>query len=92
VFSPNGKNAFRIMEYDAGATGGGENVVVYRNRGLFSETVFSGGWESIASGDVRWVGDADIWIESHGKIYRCSNISGVTVHCLRDEVPFEAGF
>lgn len=57
IYSPSGRTAARLYYFDAGATGGGTFVRLFRVRGLKQEKVFSAPWEAVEAGDIRWISD-----------------------------------
>jgi hypothetical protein len=84
VYSPNGKMAARIHDYDAGPLGGADNSVeLFTSHGLKSNVVYFGEWDSVAATDLRWNGDSELEIFYKGPTCECNNMRHVLVRCIR---------
>jgi hypothetical protein len=86
IYSPSGKIAARISDFDAGATGGDTTVTLHWAGGFRSQTVYWGGWKSVGSSDIRWKSDSELTINydsDYGALERpCSSTPQVTVSCV----------
>lgn len=83
IYSPDHRRALRIYDYDAGATGGGTEVLLFSDYGLRSETVFDGNWKAAEPKGVHWVNDHEVEIlyEPSYSPPRCMSIEYVTIRC-----------
>jgi hypothetical protein len=83
VYSPNGKMAARISDYNASGLGGADSSVeLFSYRGFKSDVVFSGEWKSVEAADLRWVSDSELEISYEGNVQRCTSANNVRVHCI----------
>jgi hypothetical protein len=83
VYSPNGKMAARIVDYNASGLGGADSwVELFSYHGLKSDVVFSGEWKSVEAPNLRWVSDSELEISYEGKVQRCTSANNVRVRCV----------
>lgn len=85
IYSPDHKRAIRIADYDEGALGGDTAVELYSNRGLLSETVFYGSWDTVKPEDVHWDDNSNVTISYavDARDADCSGSKSIQVHCER---------
>lgn len=83
VYSPNGKMAARIVDYNASGLGGADSSVeLFSYRGFKSNVVFSGEWKSVEAANLRWANDSELEISYEGKVQRCTSANNVRVRCI----------
>jgi hypothetical protein len=85
IYSPSGRMAVRIYDFDEGATGGATSVRVFWARGFRQANVFSAGWEAVRPADIHWISDSEMRIEYRGDapangIY-CGSAAVVKIVC-----------
>jgi hypothetical protein len=82
VYSPNGKIAARVYEYNASGFGGADSSVeLFAARGLKSRVVFFGEYGSVEIANVRWKSDSELEVSYHGRAYTCTGAFNVKVRC-----------
>ena len=84
-YSPDGKNAIRVIEHDEGATGGGELVYLYWDRGLRNSAIFSTGWKSTNVHYARWLDNTHLQIAYDDQMPAdlCVSADSIVVTCKR---------
>ena len=86
VYSPNGKMAARVYEYDASGFGGADNSVeLFAAHGFKSRVVFFGEYGSVEITNVRWKSDSELDVSYHGTVYNCAGAFKVKVRCTPEE-------
>jgi hypothetical protein len=83
IYSPDHRHALRIYDYDAGATGGSTEVLLFSHYGLLSNAVFEGNWKAAEPKGVHWVNDREVEIlyePSYGPP-SCMSTGQVTIRC-----------
>jgi hypothetical protein len=86
IYSPSGRVAVRIYDFDEGATGYATDVRVFWTRGLRKANVFTAPWAAVQPADIHWISNSELKIEYHGgpsanDIY-CRNTSVVKIVCV----------
>ena len=86
IYSPDGKSAARVETWDAGATGGGTDVLVYADHGFRVNTVLSGNWRFVGAGDVEWLDNSHLLIrydhyDGYDEAKSCRSTRAVDVKC-----------
>jgi hypothetical protein len=83
VYSPNGKMAARVIEYNASGLGGADDTVkLFTAHGLSSDVVFFGKLKSVKAQNIRWKSDSELEISYEGTPYQCTSTRRVKVLCL----------
>lgn len=84
VYSPNGRLAARIDDFNAGGFGGAYNSVeLFTFLGFDSDVVYSGEWNSVGTEDLRWRSDSELEIVCKGPTCDCKSTQHVIVRCVR---------
>jgi hypothetical protein len=66
IFSPSGKMAVRIEDYDYGATGGDTSVDLIWAHGFRVQNIYHGEWKSVEqTDDIEWKSDTELVIHYH---------------------------
>jgi hypothetical protein len=86
IYSPDHQDAIRVETWDAGAVGGGTNVVLYSHFGLVTKAIFSGDYAQVDKNSVRWLSNSQVVIE-YDKSYEianpfCEGSRSVSVKCV----------
>jgi hypothetical protein len=83
VYSPNGKMAVRIAEYNASGLGGADDTVkLFTDHGFRSDAVFLGEFKSVKAQNIRWKSDSELEIFYEGTPYQCTSTRRVRVLCF----------
>jgi hypothetical protein len=84
IYSPSGRIAVRVYDFDEGATGGAASVEVFWARGFRRSNVFSAPWEAVEPSGIHWISDSEMTIEYSGgaadHIY-CASTAAVKIVC-----------
>ena len=84
VYSPNGKMAARIDDYNTSGFGAADNAVeLFTLHGLKSDVVYLGEWNSVRTTDLRWRSDSELEIFYEGPPCECKSTRRVSVRCIR---------
>ena len=82
VYSPNGKMAARIVEYNASGLGGADDTVkLFTAHGFSSDVVFFGEFNSVKAKNIQWKSDSELEISYEGTPYQCTSTRRVKVRC-----------
>jgi hypothetical protein len=82
VYSPNGKMAARVCEYNASGFGAADSSVeLFTAHGFKSRLVFFGEYRSVEIENVRWTSDSELEVAYHGTVYNCTGAFDVKVRC-----------
>jgi hypothetical protein len=92
LYSPDGKQAVRTNDYDAGALGGWTTIYLYSDHGFYSQSILGGLWKNAEIKDVRWLSDSEILISvpqwsPDEKLPECASTNHVKVTCVGVPIP-----
>jgi hypothetical protein len=83
VYSPSGKMAARIDDWNLSGFGGaGSSDQIFTAHGLKSGVVFSGEFRSVNASNLRWQTDSQLEISYGGRVDRCKSAFQVTARCI----------